>query len=301
MKQSVDHVATFCGFLVAVNYKLRHDEVLKIIVFGMMRKLGLLDSFVKLRDFKPPKARTWVRKGGDVVFTTDAEVQTTNKVQYNKPDIFVKDSRSKKVIIGEIGITSQHCLMERDLEKSTKYDYLIANLKSTYPGYSVLYFAIVMTWDGVMSKRTFKDLTEVLHLNKRQIAYMQLVSLRKTLSMVRSRYQGKNMNFVSEGSSPEQESSDMEEFRRAVEREREKRTKGVKRVKVENQLLSTSVSLAVEEDLGVEPGESWRGEEKRSVEVSKTEEVNEVSIQTGESVTELVPGVMQNETREKLF
>lgn len=101
MKQSVDHVATFCGFLVAVNYKLRHDEVLKIIVFGMMRKLGLLDSFVKLRDFKPPKARTWVRKGGDVVFTTDAEVQTTNKVQYNKPDIFVKDSRSKKIIIGD--------------------------------------------------------------------------------------------------------------------------------------------------------------------------------------------------------
>ena len=81
--------------------QLRHDEVLKIIVFGMMRKLGLLDSFVKLRDFKPPKARTWVRKGGDVVFTTDAEVQTTNKVQYNKPDIFVKDSRSKKIIIGD--------------------------------------------------------------------------------------------------------------------------------------------------------------------------------------------------------
>lgn len=58
------------------------------------------------------------------------------KIQAKEPDIMAHDRERSKIIVIEVGLTSQDCLQSEETEKKGKYD-LLAKKRGADEGYKV--------------------------------------------------------------------------------------------------------------------------------------------------------------------
>jgi hypothetical protein len=106
-------------------------------------------------------------------------VQTSIKVQANKPGIMAIDKKRKEITLIEIGITSQNQLKTVETEKKRKYDILANNLGQMYKMKTKI-IPWVMTWDGIVTK-LHKNYLKELGIEQSLEAYMQSIVIKKTL------------------------------------------------------------------------------------------------------------------------
>ncbi|XP_029654797.1 uncharacterized protein LOC115228332 [Octopus sinensis] len=178
-RKTVDHLATRCGRMLNSSYLRRHNEVVRCIHLHLCRQYGIR----KTKRLKTHSVQSVV-SNEFVEIRVDTTISTDTAVANNKPDIFVHDKVRNTITLIEVGVTSQNCLKQVEVEKFHKYDLLANELEAIHHA-KVKVIPVVMTWDGIVS-RFFKGHLDVLKLEERVRAYIQTVVLRKTLESMQA-------------------------------------------------------------------------------------------------------------------
>ena len=174
-RRTVDHVATRCRRLVPHEYTRRHNEIVSCLSLKLAKSMGL-SNFKRVRDFKigavteSATAKLWV----------DTHIKTSVHVKHDKPDIFALDKTTREGVIVDVRISSSECLELAQNEKIQKYDVLANELQGMYNLVGIKILPIIISWDGVMTKRTY-DNCVYLGLAPSEIAYVQTRVLKRTL------------------------------------------------------------------------------------------------------------------------
>ncbi|XP_029657447.1 uncharacterized protein LOC115231605 [Octopus sinensis] len=156
------------------SYLRRHNEVVKCLHLHLCCQYGIR----KTKKLKIHSVQSVV--ANEVVeIRLDTTIPTDTAVSNNKPDIFVHDKIKNTITLIEVGITSQNCLKQVEVEKFHKYDFL-ANELGVIHRAKVKIIPVVLTWDGIVS-RFFKSHLDSIAVEDRVKAYIQTLVLRKTL------------------------------------------------------------------------------------------------------------------------
>ena len=182
--KTVDHLATQCERMLYHDYMRRHNEVVRCIHLFLCNTYGLIRR-KKLRSHSVQETVS----NSDVTINVDTRVQTSIKVQANKPDIVVIDKKRKEITLIEVGITSQSQLKTVETEKKRKYDLLANNMGQTHKMKTKI-IPWVMTWDGIVTK-LHKQYLKELGINQTLEAYMQSIVIKKTLESISLDYRRK--------------------------------------------------------------------------------------------------------------
>ena len=174
----VDHISTKCDKLL-FSYRIRHDEVLKCIHLSLIRKYNFSDNS-KIKYHKMSKCI----ENSFAKIITDTNICSESNIRYNKPDIIVFDKLNKLIRIIELGITNQDDLQAREVHKKQKYIELGNYLSATYR-MKVEITPIALTWDGMVIIYN-KGYRKVLDIDHNTLAYMQVISLKKTFELMAS-------------------------------------------------------------------------------------------------------------------
>ncbi|XP_029657533.1 uncharacterized protein LOC115231715 [Octopus sinensis] len=156
------------------DYLRRHDEVVKCVHLHICQMYGIK----KNRKLKNHSVQS-ILSTQNVEIRVDTSIITENKVNFNKPDIFVYDKIKKEITLIEVGITSQDRLKQLEAEKLHKYDFLANELSLPYEC-QVKIIPVVLTWDSVVT-RCFKNYMDKLYIEKSTMTYIQAVVLKRTL------------------------------------------------------------------------------------------------------------------------
>ncbi|XP_029654245.1 uncharacterized protein LOC115227612 [Octopus sinensis] len=105
------------------DYLRRHDEVVKCVHLHICQMYGIK----KNRKLKTHSVQS-ILSTQNVEIRVETSIITENKVNFNKPDIFVYDKIKKEITLIEVGITSQDRLKQVEVEKLHKYDFLANEL-----------------------------------------------------------------------------------------------------------------------------------------------------------------------------
>ena len=89
----------------------------------------------------------------------------------NRPDLFYINKTDNTGIIYEIGITTAKDIEIRQKEKADKYEELATELAAIHKLERIQRRTIILTWDGLVTKTTSKNLKE-LGISKQSQAYM---------------------------------------------------------------------------------------------------------------------------------
>ncbi|XP_029657237.1 uncharacterized protein LOC115231320 [Octopus sinensis] len=103
------------------SYLRRHNEVVRCIHLHLCRQYGIR----KTKRLKTHSVQSVV-SNEFVEIRVDTTISTDTAVANNKPDIFVHDKVRNTITLIEVGITSQNCLKQVEVEKFHKY-HLLAN------------------------------------------------------------------------------------------------------------------------------------------------------------------------------
>lgn len=190
--KTVDHLATQCDRMLYHDYMRRHNEVVRCIHLLLCNKFGITRR-KKLRSHSVQE----VVSNQNVEIRVDTRVQTSVKIQANKPDIVVIDKKRKEITIIEVGITSQDQLQNVETEKKRKYDVLANELGMMYKSKTKI-IPYVMTWDGIVTKYHSQYLKEI-GLNLTIEAYIQSRVIKKTLESISFEYR-RGQECLEEGS-----------------------------------------------------------------------------------------------------
>ncbi|MEG2848334.1 MAG: reverse transcriptase family protein [Bacilli bacterium] len=174
---SVDHMATRCGVIIHHSYKRRHDEVAKSLHL-MLASRFKLSKLGKLRGYKINP----VIENDKAILKFDCPIKTSNRIENNKPDIFLYDKIKNKIILIEVGITNLDKIKTVESEKYRKYDVLANELKCIYKA-EVEIVPVVLTWEGVVTRYAKQHLKR-LGVDNRILAYIQTVTIKKTIESI---------------------------------------------------------------------------------------------------------------------
>ena len=110
------------------------------------------------------------------------EIVTTNKIDHNKPDLLIHDSKINEITLIEIGITNKDLLPRTETTKGRKYDLLGNELKLLHKGVKIRAVPVVITWDALVTK-FFKKHLSLLGISLIGQAYIQYKILKKNVGI----------------------------------------------------------------------------------------------------------------------
>ncbi|XP_029657725.1 uncharacterized protein LOC115231995 [Octopus sinensis] len=171
-KKTVDHCATRCEKMLHGDYVRRHNEVVRCIY--LCREFGLKnEKKLKIHSVQTVSVNEFVE------IKVDTFIKTDIILEHNKPDLFVFDKKNNRIFLIEVGITSSPNLQQVEVEKLRKYDLLSKELELIYHA-NVKIVPIVLTWDGLVTSK-FQQYAQSLNINERTHAYIQSLTIKKTL------------------------------------------------------------------------------------------------------------------------
>ena len=126
-KMSTDHLATRCKRFLNNKYTIRHDNVIRTILFNIL-KIYKITNKKRIRNFN---LRT--EYANNVVdIRVDNHFKTECNIKFNKPDLMVIDKVNKVIKIIEIAVTNTVDLVKIENHKTHKYQQLKNYLSSAY-------------------------------------------------------------------------------------------------------------------------------------------------------------------------
>ena len=113
------------------------------------------------------------------------EIQTTSKVETNKPDIIVRNKEEKKCTIVEITVLLDTNLHKAYKEKETKYINLLSKLQQLYKGYKFNIVVIGVGAMGAIPKPLEKNLRKLFPQEEDADILLQRLQKAAILGMVK--------------------------------------------------------------------------------------------------------------------
>ena len=131
------HLVGSCSTLAPSLYlKVRHNQIAKILYQEITKNEHLV--------LNPPE----VTVKGDMEIWYDIEIQTTPKVDKNRPDIVIWEKAEKKCTLVEITVPLDSNLQKVHKEKETKYINLVSKMQQLYRSYIFEVIVVVVGGTG---------------------------------------------------------------------------------------------------------------------------------------------------------
>ena len=118
-EESVNHVICECSKLAQSDYKIRHDNVARIIHWELSKVYGLTHA-EKWYDHVPEA----VIESNEVKLLWDFNIQTDKVIEHRRPDIVVVDYKQKHCHIIDIAVPGDSRVEEKEKEKVEKYQQI---------------------------------------------------------------------------------------------------------------------------------------------------------------------------------
>jgi len=127
--ESVAHLASGCGGLAQREYRRRHDRMGLRVYWELCRKYGVKCS-EKWYDESPDEIRVSADK--KVSIWWDRSVETTRKMEHNRPDVTVVDHASKVWTFVDFSVPWDKNVRVKEDEKVTKYSPLAQEVRKLH-------------------------------------------------------------------------------------------------------------------------------------------------------------------------
>jgi len=142
--EDIAHIVGSCPSLAPSMYlPLRHDQVAKTLYNAVCRKVD------PTQPFKRPES---VSQVGPLEIWWDQRINTSPKVENNKPDMVIWDKCKKDCTIVEIGIPLDSNVSRNESEEASKYVPLKIGLQRVYPNYSFTIVTIIIGATGYVTR-----------------------------------------------------------------------------------------------------------------------------------------------------
>ena len=146
--ETVSHVISGCSILANSLYKSRHDNVVRVIYYYLLHKLGFTDTWKPWYDMTDVDP---VKENDLCTIYWDYPLQTNNTILCNKPDITVIFKKCDKIFIIEGSVPWDENLATKVMEKRNKYIPLGIELKNLYGKMNYTICEIVIGSTGIVN------------------------------------------------------------------------------------------------------------------------------------------------------
>ncbi|KAI5150893.1 hypothetical protein ENBRE01_1768 [Enteropsectra breve] len=175
--KNIEHLATKCTGLLDMEYKKRHNNLVKCLHLHMSRRYGLTNC-KRLKNYNVES----IIENPRVVIKSDLPILTDIKIKENKPDLYIFDKVKNEIIIIEVGVTNKDILANTETRKKHKYELLGRELKQMYHC-EVTIIPYVITWDGLVTKFN-EEYCNKMNLPAKVKAYMQQQVIKDTYESI---------------------------------------------------------------------------------------------------------------------
>ena len=114
--ETIHHIVSGCKMLAANQYTFRHNQVGKYIHWCILKNIGAPVSTL-WQNHTPLDTTT--HNGIDLLW--DKTILTDKKVNYNRPDITIHDTKNKECIFIDVSVPVCNNIVQKEAEKITKY------------------------------------------------------------------------------------------------------------------------------------------------------------------------------------
>ena len=123
--------------------KDRHDRVLYVLARTVLQAAGgpLPPAYRALGGVAKPGVFDF----GTTIMKVDQVNPTDREVTESRPDLLVRQTVEKRIVILEVACSWESLITEREREKAAKYQELAADLFQQYEGYRVVVAPVVMS------------------------------------------------------------------------------------------------------------------------------------------------------------
>lgn len=155
--ESVGHLASGCSVLAQKAYKKRHDRMGLRVYWELCRKYGIQCADAWYKEV-PDEIRK--SKDGKVEIWWDRSVETTQKLEHNRPDVTVLDHTSKLWTFVDFSVPWDKNVRLKEDEKVERYTPLSKEIRRMY-GVKTRVVPLVVGSLGVVSSRLVGHLKEL--------------------------------------------------------------------------------------------------------------------------------------------
>ena len=146
--ETVSHVISGCSILANNLYKIRHDNVVRVVYYYLLHKLGFAETWQPWYDMSNVEP---VKENDQCTIYWDYPLQTNNAIMCNKPDIVVIYKKCDAILIIEGSVPWDENLAAKVMEKRNKYIPLGIELKNLYAKSSYTVCEIVIGSTGLVN------------------------------------------------------------------------------------------------------------------------------------------------------
>ena len=157
MKRTTGHLASGCSKLAQREYKRRHDRMGLGVYWELCKKYGMKYSS---RWYEEVPEAVRLSKDGNFELWWDRSVETTQKLDHNRPDIVLINRVKKEWLIVDFSVPSDVNVVGKEDEKIMRYSPLALDARKLH-GVSTKVIPVVVGSFGVVSSRLAGFLREL--------------------------------------------------------------------------------------------------------------------------------------------
>jgi len=153
--ETVSHVISGCTVLANTYYKARHDNMLKVIYYYLLFKLGFEEkwhAWYEVNFIEPVKSNEVCS------IYWDYPLQTNNYQKFNKPDIVIIYKQQDKISLIEGSVPWDENIASKQIEKRNKYKELSIELKNIHRKKICTISEVVIGSTGLLDESIKKSL-----------------------------------------------------------------------------------------------------------------------------------------------
>ena len=114
--ETIDHLVSGCSVLIPNEYKNRHDRVGQYLHWKICKHYNTPHADKWYEHKTPP-----VVEGENTTILWDFPINTDRAIQANRPDIVIKDHKSKTCLLIDMTISTDRNISVKELDKLSKY------------------------------------------------------------------------------------------------------------------------------------------------------------------------------------
>ena len=182
--ESVGHLASACGKLAQREYKRRHDRMGLRVYWELCRRYGLKCVDKWYEEVPDPIRRS---EDGNIEVWWDNAVETTKRMDHNRPDVIIIDKVKKEWILVDFSVPWDKNIVLKEDEKINNYSPLAHEIRKLHKVKTKI-VPIVVGSLGVVSKNLTGyikqlDIPDVLGCLQTSAILGTTIILRKILSL----------------------------------------------------------------------------------------------------------------------
>ena len=155
--ESVGHIASGCSGLAQREYRRRHDRMDLRVYWELCRKYGIKSADVW---YKEVSDEVRMSEDGKVEIWWDRSVETTRKLEHNRPDITVLDRVAQRWTFVDFSVPWNKNVVRKEDEKINNYSPLVKEITKLHQ-VSAKVVVLVVGCLGVVSCRLEQYLKEL--------------------------------------------------------------------------------------------------------------------------------------------